>query len=88
MNTGHAAAEEIPKISLKGNEKSAPRSRPAPSDTTRAEMTIKGKTEGMTVPMQSEIPLLTSSAAFGEKMRKKTMTESQTRADGTALFLL
>ena len=78
----------MPKISLRGRENNAPRSRPAPTEIMRDDMTIKGNTEGMTVPMHSDIPFLTYSEAVGENMRDSAMTDVQMSADGTECFLL
>ena len=79
--TAHAAAFEVPKSILDGRENTEPSSRSAPSSVIIDEMTIKGKTDGITVVMHKEMPFLICSAHSPESAMAQKMTRLQTSAD-------
>lgn len=66
-------AVPIPKMKLSGFPKSEPRSLEAPLTIISDEIIIKGKTAGITVFMQSEMPFFICSADIGEDRTVKAI---------------
>ena len=80
----HAPAESTPNINPRGFLKNEPISTAEPLTVIREEIIIKGKTAGITVFMQSEIPLFIYSADKGEDRIAKNIIPTHKRGRGFA----